>query len=155
MSPNKFRTMNPNWQNTRAMYERVITSSSIMKQRRDCDLVACRPTSGNGYCYTMVTSSNGHVFRVTGPLCGNSPVTGEFPSQRPVTQSFAVFFHLCPNKHLSKQSWGWWFETPSRSLLRHCNARNANLRTLTKTYRYPIIYRNTCFAITCHYCTHP
>ena len=55
-------------------------------------------------------------------LCGgNSSVTGEFPSQRPVTRSFAVFFHLCPNKRLSKQSWGWWFETPSPSLWRHCN----------------------------------
>ena len=28
-------------------------------------------------------------------LCaGNSPVTGEFPSQRPVTRSFDVFFDL-------------------------------------------------------------
>ena len=26
-----------------------------------------------------------------------------------------------PNKRLSKQSWGWWFETPSRPLWRHCN----------------------------------
>ena len=25
------------------------------------------------------------------------------------------------NKRLSKKSWGWWFETPSRSLWRHCN----------------------------------
>ena len=25
---------------------------------------------------------------------GNSPVTGEFPAQRPVTRSFDVFFHL-------------------------------------------------------------
>ena len=34
-------------------------------------------------------------FRVTDPLCGgNSPVTGEFPSQRPVTRSFDVFFDL-------------------------------------------------------------
>ena len=50
-------------------------------------------------------------------LCvGNSPVTGEFPSQRPVTRSFDVFFHLCLNKRLSKQSWDWWFETPSCSL---------------------------------------
>ena len=58
-------------------------------------------------------------------LCaGNSPVTGEFPSQRPVTQSFDVFFDLRLNKRLSKQSWGWWFETPSRSLWRHCNEMN-------------------------------
>ena len=52
---------------------------------------------------------------------GNSPATGEFPSQRPVTRSFDVLFDLCLNKRLSKQSWGWWFETPSRSLWRHCN----------------------------------
>ena len=52
---------------------------------------------------------------------GNSPVTGEFPSQRPATQSFDVFFDLCMNKRLSKQSWGWWFEMPSCSLWRHCN----------------------------------
>ena len=54
---------------------------------------------------------------------GNSPVTGEFPAQRPVTRSSDVFFDLRLNKRLSKQSRGWWFETPSRSLWRHSNAR--------------------------------
>ena len=55
-------------------------------------------------------------------LCaGNSPITGEFPSQRLVTRSFDVFFDLRLNKRLSKQSWGWWFETSSRSSWRHCN----------------------------------
>ena len=35
-------------------------------------------------------------------LCaGKSPVTGEFPAQRPVTRSFDVFFDLRPNKLLS------------------------------------------------------
>ena len=54
---------------------------------------------------------------------GNSPVTGEFPAQRPVRQSFDVFFDLRMNKRLSQESWGWWFETPSpsRSLWRHSN----------------------------------
>ena len=33
-----------------------------------------------------------------------------------------VFFDLRPNKRLSKQFWGWWFETPSRPLWCHCNA---------------------------------
>ena len=33
---------------------------------------------------------------------GNSPVTGEFPAQRPVTRSFDVFFYLRLNKRLSK-----------------------------------------------------
>ena len=37
---------------------------------------------------------------------GNSPVTGEFHAQRPVTRSFGVFFDLRLNKRLSKQSWG-------------------------------------------------
>ena len=50
---------------------------------------------------------------------GNSPVTGEFLAQRPVTRSFEVFFHLRLNKRLRKQSWGWWFETPSCPLWRH------------------------------------
>ena len=53
---------------------------------------------------------------------GNSPVPGEFPTQRPVTRSFDVYFDLRPNKRLSKQSWGWWFETQSCSLWRHRNA---------------------------------
>ena len=52
---------------------------------------------------------------------GNSPVTGEFPSQRPATRSFDVCLICAWIKPLSKQSWGWWFETPSGSLWRHCN----------------------------------
>ena len=74
----------------------------------------------------MMTSSNGNMFRVTGfcaenssVTAGNSPVAGEFPSHRPV--SFDVFFDLRLNKRLNKQSRRRWFETPSRSLLRHCN----------------------------------
>ena len=54
---------------------------------------------------------------------GNSPVTGEFPAQRPVTRSFDVFFDLRLNERLSKQSWGWWFETQLRSIWRHCNEK--------------------------------
>ena len=43
------------------------------------------------------------------PLCtGNSPVSGEFPTQRPVTRSFDVFFDLRLIKRLSKHSRGWW-----------------------------------------------
>ena len=47
---------------------------------------------------------------------GNSPVPGEFPTQRSVTRSFDVFFDLRLNKGLSKQSWGWWFKILSRPL---------------------------------------
>ena len=52
---------------------------------------------------------------------GNSPITGEFPAQKQVTQSFDAFFDLRLNKRLSKQWWGWWFETPSSSLWGHRN----------------------------------
>ena len=52
---------------------------------------------------------------------GNSPASGEFPAQRPVTRSFDVFFDLCLNKQLRKQSRGWWFETLSRPLWRRCD----------------------------------
>ena len=65
---------------------------------------------------------------------GNSPVAGEFPAQRPVTRSFDVFFDLRLNKRLSKQSWGWWFETLSRPMWRHCND------SLTNRKRYPEWY---------------
>ena len=48
-------------------------------------------------------------------------VQGIHRSQIPVTRSFDAFFDLCLNIRLSKQSWGWRFETLSRSLWRHCN----------------------------------
>ena len=50
-----------------------------------------------------------------------SAVTGEFPAQRPVTRSFDVFFDLRLNKPLSKESWGWWFETLWCPSWRHFN----------------------------------
>ena len=55
------------------------------------------------FLWHMMTSSNGKNFRVTGPLCGEFTGPGEFPTQRPVTRSFDVFFDLCLNKRLSKQ----------------------------------------------------
>ena len=62
------------------------------------------------------------IFSALLAICaGNSPVPVEFPSQRPATRGFDVFFDLRLNKRLSKQSWDWWFETPVRSLWRHCS----------------------------------
>ena len=69
----------------------------------------------------MMTSSNGNIFRVTGPLCGELTGPGEFSTQRPVTRIFDVFFDLRLNKRLSKQPGGWWFEMPSWPLWRQCN----------------------------------
>ena len=55
-------------------------------------------------------------------LCaGNSPVSDEFPAQRPVTRNFDVFFDLRQIKRLSEHSQGWWFETPPHPLRRHSN----------------------------------
>ena len=59
---------------------------------------------------------------------GNSPVPGEVPAQRPVTRSFDIFFDLRLNKRSSKQSWGWWFETLSTPVWRHCNVRCVSYR---------------------------
>ena len=62
------------------------------------------------------------TFSASMALCaGNSPVTDEFSFKRPVTLSFDVFLYLRLNKRLSKQSRRRWFETPSRSLWRHCD----------------------------------
>ena len=74
---------------------------------------------------SMMTSSNGTIFRVTGPLCGEYTGPGQFPTLRPVTRSFDVFFDLRLNKRLSKQPWGWWFETLSWSLWRHYKVSDA------------------------------
>ena len=77
-------------------------------------------------------------------FAGNSPVTGELPAQRPVTQGFDVFFDLHLNKRLSKQSWGWWFETLSCPSWHHCNVLRGHmsitpshqLRTCQQTASY-------------------
>ena len=67
----------------------------------------------------------------------NSPVNS--PHKKPVTRSFNVFFDLRLNKRLSKQSWGWWFETLSRSLWRH---RNDDDIWLVGAYAVHSIYRS-------------
>ena len=55
---------------------------------------------------------------------GNSPATGGLPARLPcnVERGALIFSLICAlDKRLSKQSWGWWFEMPSRTLWRHCN----------------------------------
>ena len=90
----------------------------------------------------MMTSSKGNIFRVTGPLCGEFTGPGEFPTQRPVTRSFDVFFDLRLNKRLSKQSWGWWFEMLSCPLWRHCNVKVLirHIMPISCAYVYVLLY---------------
>ena len=62
----------------------------------------------------IMTSSNGDFFSALLSFCvGNSPVTGEFPEQRPATRSFDVLFDLCLNTRLSKHH-------ENGDLRRHC-----------------------------------
>ena len=53
----------------------------------------------------------------------NSPVASHrwIPLTKASDAELWCFFDLSLNKRLSKQSWGWWFETPSLSLWRHFN----------------------------------
>ena len=75
--------------------------------------VLSRESQANGSVH-MMTSPNVNIFRITGPLWGESPVILGIPSQRRATRSFDVFFGLRLNKRFSKQSRRRWFETPSR-----------------------------------------
>ena len=87
---------------------------------RCCDMSTCIVALLNTWWrHQMETFSTLLAF-----CAGNSPVHGEFPAQRPVTQSFDVFIDLRLNKRLSKQSRGWWFETLSCPLWRQCNEGN-------------------------------
>ena len=86
-------------------------------------------------------------FSVSIALCAwNSPVTGEFLSQRPVMRSLDVAFNMCLNKRLSKQSWGWRFYMPSCSLWRHTAINHRGVRhileclpTITHLYHSEVI----------------
>ena len=86
----------------------------------------CNYNNGDEYTHVMCSlswwSHPMETFAALLAICaGNSPVPGEFPAQRPVTRNFDVFFDLRRSKCLSEQSWGWWFETPSRPLWRQYN----------------------------------
>ena len=69
----------------------------------------------------MMTSSNGNIFRITGHLCGEFTDPRWIPHTK-ASDAELCFFDLRPNKRLSKQLWGWWFETQSRPLWCHRNA---------------------------------
>ena len=77
-----------------------------------------------------MTSSNGDIFRVIGPL------RGELIHRSAVTRSFGVFCDLRLRNRLNKQSKHRWIETPSRSLWRHSNVyRNCAPRWSLMSWR--------------------
>ena len=71
------------------------------------------------YHFHMMTSSNGNIFTLLAICAGihRSPVNFPHKGQR----RGALMFFLRLNKLLSKQWWGWWFETPACPLLSHSN----------------------------------
>ena len=87
---------------------------SISKERLSSD----PPVS---LCSNMMTSSNGNIFRVTVPLCGEFTGHRWIPFTKASDSELWCFLSCALNKRLCKKSSGWWFETPSRSLWRHCN----------------------------------
>ena len=91
------------------------------------------------------------TFSASLAICAeNSPVTGEFPAQRPLTRSFDVFFDLHLYQRLSKKRWGWWFETPSRQLWRHCNGICPVLVAFGKLVQFLCLnayFIDVCFAV--------
>ena len=91
-------------------YNNSITMNWVVKVCPHFELERQMPAS-MWQCLPISWRHQMETFSALLALCaGNSPVTGEFPTQRPVTWSFDVFFDLRLNKCLSKQSRGWWFE---------------------------------------------
>ena len=81
--------------------------------------------------HSMLTSSNGNIFRVTGPLC----------TETSDAELWCFCIHLRLNKRLSKQPWGWWFETPPWSLWRQCNDLGTNIwYGYTYTFHLPCLF---------------
>ena len=75
-----------------------------------------------------MTSSNGNIFRVTSHLCGEFTGPRWIPLTKASDAELWCFFDLRPNKRLSKQWWGWWFETPPCPLRRHRNVNGVQIR---------------------------
>ena len=76
-------------------------------------ILACPQTGVTWWRHQMET------FSALLALCeGNPRVTVGFPTQRPVSRSFDIFFDLRLNIGRAKRLW---FETQSRSFRRHCS----------------------------------
>ena len=81
--------------------------------------------------YHIMTSSNGNIFRVTGHLCGE--FTGHRWIPRTKASDVELWWFLWSAPWFSRQSWCWWFETPSRSIWRHCNVTSWNYSDVLRT----------------------
>ena len=75
----------------------------------------------DGRCFVWRRKHTRYIFRIAGHLCGELTGHRWIPRIKANDAELWCFFDLRLNKRLSKQSWGWWFETPSRPLWRHSN----------------------------------
>ena len=135
------------WHDFTIKHSKSITTNRIMIMLINAALSGnVRYFSGNATQFPLLLEPTWwrhqmEAFSALLALCaGNSPVPGEFPTQRPVTRSFDVFFDLRLNKRLSKQSWGWWSETPPRSLWRQSNEVKCLLQCTQSTRGIPDMY---------------
>ena len=88
---------------------------------RQISLFLCRKKSNTSH--VMMTSTNGSIFRVTGPLCGEFPHKGQW-------RGAIMFSFICAWINRWVKSLGWWFETPSHPLWRHSNGLGINKLTV-------------------------
>ena len=132
VGPGLPRNFNRNWNHFihKNAFENIVWKMSLILSRPQC--VNEGPEVHNTRLGDSWWRHQMETFSALLAICaGNSPVPGEFPTQRPVTRGFNVFFDLRLNKGLSKQSWGWWLETLSCSLWRQSNGNYGNMTAYT------------------------
>ena len=105
----------------------------------------------------MMTSWNGNIFCVIGPLWGESTGHRWIPLTKSTDAelwSFLVFFDLYLDKWFSKQSGRRWFETPSHSLWRRRNVASSGHTEIksispvfTGGYAFVVNVLFTCIAV--------
>ena len=115
------------WRGKRSRHSRRMRNTPFcVSGKRPMTLIHVQLLHNERFIYLPWWRHQMESFSALLALCaGNSPITGEFPSQRPVMRSLDVLFDLCLNKRLSEQSWVWWFETPLLPLRRHSNTQNS------------------------------
>ena len=126
-------------------YRKTVFSLGRISVRTRC-VILTRYSGLPLYCQPSWWRHQMETFSALLAICaGNSPVPGEFPTQRPVTRGFDVFFDLRPNNRLSKQWWSWWFETPTCPLWRH---RNVSVLYIWKVIKLEYLFHGMHISVT-------
>ena len=82
------------------------------------------------YARSMMTSSNGSIFRVAGPLCGEFTGHRRTPLKKASDAELLCFlWSLWKSGWVNNRDAAWWFETPSCSLWRQCNVNVEQIMT--------------------------